>query len=107
MDSIYDSLIHFMMKSNSKYHSISIFTRPVLQKGSSIQEEILSVCLCVCVFVRNHFFLLRIFNDLMVIYFLKAHDVSYPNSDRNTNTETKTKTKTKTMTKTKTKTPIE
>ena len=25
-----------------------------------------SVCLSVCVFVRNHFFLLRIFNDLMV-----------------------------------------
>ena len=25
-----------------------------------------SVCLCVCVFVRNHFFLLWIFNDLMV-----------------------------------------
>ena len=41
------------------------------------------------------------------IHFLKAHDVSYPNSDRNTNTETKTKTKTMTKTKTKTKTPIE
>ena len=38
------------------------FTRPLLQKGSSLQEEIL----CVCVSVRHHFFLLRIFNDLMV-----------------------------------------
>ena len=47
-------------------HSIAhpVFTRPLLQKGSSLQEEILSVC--VCVSVRNHFFLLRIFNDLMV-----------------------------------------
>ena len=34
------------------------------------------------------------------IHFLKAHDVSYPNTDENTNT--KTKTVTKTMTKTKT-----
>ena len=34
------------------------------------------------------------------IHFLKAHDVSYPNSDRNTNTVTKTKTTTKTKTKT-------
>ena len=33
-------------------------------------------------------------------HFLKAHDVSYPNSDENINT--KTKTVTKTMTKTKT-----
>ena len=40
----------------------SFFTRPLLQKGSSLQEEILSVC----GFVRHHFFLLRIFNDLMV-----------------------------------------
>ena len=37
---------------------------------------------------------------LQPIRFLKAHDVSYPNSDENTNT--KTKTVTKTMTKTKT-----
>ena len=27
------------------------FTRPLLQKGSSLQEEILSVCLSVCLFV--------------------------------------------------------
>ena len=37
------------------------------------------------------------------IHFLKAHDVSYPNSDENTNTKTKTVTKTMT----KTKTPME
>ena len=43
-----------------------VFTRPLPQNGSSLQEEILSVCLSVCPFVRNHFFLLRIFNDLMV-----------------------------------------
>ena len=45
------------------------------------------------------------------IHFLKAHDVSYPNTDENTNTKTKTvtETMTKTMTKTitKTKTPRE
>ena len=39
-----------------------LFTRPLLQKGSSLQEEIL----CVCLFVRHHFFLLRIFNNLMI-----------------------------------------
>ena len=43
------------------------------------------------------------------IHFLKAHDVSYANTDENTNTKTKTvtETMTKTMTKTitKTKTP--
>ena len=33
------------------YHGL-IFTRPLLQKGSSLQEEILSVCLSVCVSVR-------------------------------------------------------
>ena len=44
----------------------SVFTRPLLQKGSSLQEEILSVCGSVDLFVRHHFFLLRIFNDLMV-----------------------------------------
>ena len=32
--------------------------------------------------------------------FLKAHDVSYPNTDENTNTKTKTVTKTITKTKT-------
>ena len=42
------------------------FTRPLLQKGSSLQEEILCVCVSVCVSVRNHFFLLRIFNNLMI-----------------------------------------
>ena len=31
-----------------------------------------------------------------IIYFLKAHDVSYPNSDENSNTETNTKTNTET-----------
>ena len=35
-------------------------------------------CLCVCLSVRNHFFLLRIFNNLVIetmqtIFFLKAH----------------------------------
>ena len=30
------------------------------------------------------------------VYFLKAHDVSYPNSDKNTNTKTNTETNTKT-----------
>ena len=61
-----------------------IFTRPFLQKGSSLRRGrvykrkfCLSVCGSVDLFVRNHFFLLRIFNDLMVktlqtIYFLKA-----------------------------------
>ena len=34
------------------------------------------------------------------IHFLKAHDVSYPNTDENTNTKTKTVTKTTTKTKT-------
>ena len=42
------------------------FTRPLLQKGSSLQEEILSVCLYVCLCVRNHFFYLQIFNNLMI-----------------------------------------
>ena len=42
-----------------------IFTRPLLQKGSSLQEEILSVCPFVCLSVRHHFFLFRIFNNLM------------------------------------------
>ena len=31
--------------------TIIIFTRPLLQKGSSLQEEILSDCLFVCFFV--------------------------------------------------------
>ena len=44
---------------------------------SSLQEEIMSVCLSVCLSVRNHFFLLQIFNNLMIytmqtIHFLKA-----------------------------------
>ena len=33
-----------------------------------------------------------------IVYFLKAHDVSYPNSEDNSNTETNTKTNTKTET---------
>ena len=33
-----------------------------------------------------------------LVYFLKAHDVSYPNSDKNTNTNTNTQTNTKTET---------
>ena len=33
-----------------------------------------------------------------IIYFLKADDVRYPNSDKNTNTNTKTETNTKTKT---------
>ena len=33
-----------------------------------------------------------------IVYFLKAHDVSYPNSDKNTNTNTNTETNTKTET---------
>ena len=45
---------------------MKVFTRPLLQKGSSLQEEILSVCLFVCLSVRNHFFLLRIFIKLMI-----------------------------------------
>ena len=32
------------------------------------------------------------------VYFLKAHNVSYPNSDENTNTKTNTVTNTKTET---------
>ena len=44
------------------FSRVRIFTRPLLQKGSSLQEEIL----CVCLSVRNHFFLLRIFNNLMI-----------------------------------------
>ena len=39
-------------------------------------------------------------SDYYTIHFLKAHDISSPNTDENTNT--KTKTVTKTMTKTKT-----
>ena len=34
-----------------------------------------------------------------IVYFLKAHDVSYPNSDENSNTEKNTKTNTETNTK--------
>ena len=34
-----------------------------------------------------------------IVYFLKAHDVSYPNSDKNSNTATNTKTNTETNTK--------
>ena len=37
-----------------------------------------------------------------IVYFLKAHDVSYPNSDETTNTKTNTETNTKTNTKTDT-----
>ena len=48
------------------FEQVGVFTRPLLQKGSSLQEEILSVGLSVDLFVRHHFFLLRIFNDLMV-----------------------------------------
>ena len=33
-----------------------------------------------------------------IVYFLKAHDVSYPNSDENSNTETNTKINTGTET---------
>ena len=33
------------------YTSYSIFTRPLLQKGSSLQEEILCVCLSVCLWI--------------------------------------------------------
>ena len=33
-----------------------------------------------------------------MVYFLKAHDVRYPNSDKYTNTNTKTETNTKTKT---------
>ena len=36
------------------------------------------------------------------VYFLKVHDVSYPNSDENTNTKTNTETNTKTNKKTET-----
>ena len=32
-----------------------VFTRPLLPEGSSLQVEILSVCLSVCLFVRHHF----------------------------------------------------
>ena len=39
-----------------------------------------------------------------IVYFLKAHDVSYPNSDTNSNTETNTNTNTNTETNTKTET---
>ena len=39
-----------------------------------------------------------------IVYFLKAHDVSYPNSDKNSNTETNTNTNTNTETNTKTET---
>ena len=46
-------------------HLVLFFTRP-RQKASSLLEEILCVCLSVCVSVRNHFFLLRIFNNLMI-----------------------------------------
>ena len=37
-----------------------------------------------------------------IVYFLKAHDVSYPNSDKKTNTNTNTETNAKTNTKTET-----
>ena len=37
-----------------------------------------------------------------IAYFMKADDVSYPNSDENSNTETNTKTNTETNTKTET-----
>ena len=37
-----------------------------------------------------------------IVYFLKADDVSYPNSDEISNTETNTKTNTETNTKTET-----
>ena len=37
-----------------------------------------------------------------IAYFMKADDVSYPNSDKNENTETNTKTNTETNTKTET-----
>ena len=39
-----------------------------------------------------------------IAYFMKADDVSYPNSDKNTNTNTNTETNTKTNTQTNIKT---
>ena len=48
------------------FSRVRIFTRLLLQKWSSLQEEILSVCLSVCLSVRHHCFLLRIFNNLML-----------------------------------------
>ena len=52
------------IQSSSSFSSIpqSLNHKSHLQKGSSLQEGIL----CVYRFVRHHFFLLRIFNDLMV-----------------------------------------
>ena len=66
--------------------SVSVFSRPLPQKGLSLRQEIMSVCLSVSLslclsvslfiylFVRHHFFFLQILNNLMIqtIYFLKA-----------------------------------
>ena len=53
------SWVSLSSESEQKHY---LFTRPLLQKGLNLQEEILFVCL----FVRHHFFLLRILNDMMV-----------------------------------------
>ena len=37
-----------------------IFTRPLLPEGSSLQVEILFVCLSVCQFVRHHFIISKL-----------------------------------------------
>ena len=56
--------------------SLSFYSAPSTEGVECTRGN--SVCVSVCLFVRNHFFLFRIFNDLMVqtmqtIYFLKAH----------------------------------
>ena len=43
---------------------LSFYSTPSTEGVESTRGN--SVCLSVCVSVRNHFFLLRIFNDLMV-----------------------------------------
>ena len=49
--------LHFVAKARNygifvaKMYDYTLFTRPLLQKGSSLQEEILCVCVCVCLSV--------------------------------------------------------
>ena len=61
---------------------VYVFTRPFLTEGSSLQVEILFVCLSVCLFLRHHFDISNIFHfmklyTIQTIYFLKAGDTHY------------------------------
>ena len=57
-------LVGKMSKSVMQLISIHFYSTPSTEGVESTRGNF--VCLSVCLFVRHHFFLLRIFNDLMV-----------------------------------------